>query len=317
METDKALRVWRDEIGRRLLSMEFRPLSNKPFRAAITPVFGHEGVRAVRQSVPAGVLYRDAELVRQGAQENYAIVYSRKGEFDACLERREVHLGAGQATLLDGFQAASGGAAWPHTVTIVQVPMYLVRAEVPNIDLLLARPIHHRCGGLRLLKGYLNLIEQKSFVRLSPEVAEAVARHIKDLFVLAVTDTNLEAAHDRLLDSLQMARLELAIDYISKHYCEHDLSLGRVARHLNISTRYLELLFERSGQTYTARVLALRLFKAHGLLLDPGASDLKVSDIALSTGFSDQSYFNKRFRQHFGDTPTSARADMPRRGRVS
>jgi transcriptional regulator GlxA family with amidase domain len=108
----------------------------------------------------------------------------------------------------------------------------------------------------------------------------------------------------------------LAVDYMSKHYCEHDLSVGRVARHLNISTRYLELLFERSGQTYTARVLALRLFKAHGLLLDPGASDLKVSDIALSTGFSDQSYFNKRFRQRFGDTPTSARADRRRYARV-
>jgi AraC-like DNA-binding protein len=158
-----------------------------------------------------------------------------------------------------------------------------------------------------MLKGYEQLLERKSFARLSPDSAGAVSRYIVDLGVLALTDAK-QAVVDSRLSSLRAARLELALAFIGAHYDEPDLSVAAVAQHLGISIRCLELLLETTGHTYTERVLELRLQRAHALLSDPAANPLSISNIALSAGFSDLSYFNKRFRQRFGETPTAVRA---------
>jgi AraC family transcriptional regulator len=47
-----------------------------------------------------------------------------------------------------------------------------------------------------------------------------------------------------------------------------------------------------------------RLEKAQELL---GGTDLPLAEIALATGFSDQSHFSRRFRDHLGTTPSAFR----------
>jgi AraC-like DNA-binding protein len=51
-------------------------------------------------------------------------------------------------------------------------------------------------------------------------------------------------------------------------------------------------------------LLALRLQEARRLL---ATTDEALSDIALGTGFFDQSHFTKRFRKVIGMTPTQFR----------
>jgi AraC-like DNA-binding protein len=43
------------------------------------------------------------------------------------------------------------------------------------------------------------------------------------------------------------------------------------------------------------------------MLADPRNDRLKVSDIALASGFSEVSYFNRCFRRRFGGSPTQYR----------
>ncbi|HET7716934.1 MAG TPA: helix-turn-helix domain-containing protein [Bauldia sp.] len=44
------------------------------------------------------------------------------------------------------------------------------------------------------------------------------------------------------------------------------------------------------------------------MLTDPRRSGEKISAIALDAGFGDVSYFNRVFRQAYGDTPSGVRA---------
>jgi AraC-like DNA-binding protein len=81
-----------------------------------------------------------------------------------------------------------------------------------------------------------------------------------------------------------------------------------VAQSLGISPRYLQRLLETSGTSFTAHVTELRLKHAFMLLTAPDLSDVCICDVALQTGFSDISHFNRLFRSRFGDTPTGVRA---------
>jgi AraC-like DNA-binding protein len=84
----------------------------------------------------------------------------------------------------------------------------------------------------------------------------------------------------------------------------------RLARSLGVSKRYIQQLFEENGRTLSAEIMNERLQAAHRSLADPELDGLKISEIAYRCGFSDLSYFNRAYRQKFGDTPKAARGGM-------
>jgi AraC-like DNA-binding protein len=50
------------------------------------------------------------------------------------------------------------------------------------------------------------------------------------------------------------------------------------------------------------------LQKALRLLTGPNCRDRRISDVALESGFSDLSHFNRLFRSRYGNTPSAIRA---------
>jgi AraC-like DNA-binding protein len=86
-----------------------------------------------------------------------------------------------------------------------------------------------------------------------------------------------------------------------------NLSIGHVAKHLGVTPRYLQKLFESGGSTFSTFLLGQRLARARRLLTDPKFSSYQVSSIAYDVGFGDLSYFNRCFRQHYGATPRDVR----------
>jgi AraC-like DNA-binding protein len=86
-----------------------------------------------------------------------------------------------------------------------------------------------------------------------------------------------------------------------------DLSAATVARLLGITPRYVHLLLEATGKSFTHHVLERRLERAATLLRDLRWSDRKIADIAAEAGFVDLSYFNRAFRHRYGTTPSAIR----------
>ena len=54
--------------------------------------------------------------------------------------------------------------------------------------------------------------------------------------------------------------------------------------------------------------MELRLQHSVGLLARAHLTRQKISEVALSSGFNDLSYFHRCFRRRFGMTPATARA---------
>ena len=85
-------------------------------------------------------------------------------------------------------------------------------------------------------------------------------------------------------------------------------SLDALVRRLRLSPRYVQDLLHETGDTFTGRVLEMRLQKARRMLADPGCDGMTIGDIAALCGFGEAAYFTRRFRRRFEMSPTTFRA---------
>jgi AraC-like DNA-binding protein len=74
------------------------------------------------------------------------------------------------------------------------------------------------------------------------------------------------------------------------------------ARHAN-SPRYVQMLFEEAGTTFSEFVLERRLGAAREMLFSPRYTGWSIAAIALEVGFGDLSHFKRRYSM----TPTEMR----------
>lgn len=91
-----------------------------------------------------------------------------------------------------------------------------------------------------------------------------------------------------------------ALMYIHEKY-QKEITLEEVAEHVGLSTTYFSRMFSKETQrNFTEYINMIRVEESKKLLLDLNYS---LCDIAISTGFSDQSYFSKVFKKHEGISP--------------
>jgi AraC-like DNA-binding protein/mannose-6-phosphate isomerase-like protein (cupin superfamily) len=102
--------------------------------------------------------------------------------------------------------------------------------------------------------------------------------------------------------SLQFGRL---YEYLQENYADR-ITVSRAADMLGLSDFQFMKFFRRAtGTTFVTYLARLRLAHAHRLL---GESDRSIAAIAAEVGFSDQSYFDRRFRQYYKQSPREVRA---------
>lgn len=91
--------------------------------------------------------------------------------------------------------------------------------------------------------------------------------------------------------------------------CNQPLLISGLAQQLGVHPVHLARTFRKAFRCTPGEYLArCRLRKAMALLRD---SSLPLAEIALATGFFDQSHFSRTFRQHFGVAPHAFRKTLP------
>jgi AraC-like DNA-binding protein len=104
-------------------------------------------------------------------------------------------------------------------------------------------------------------------------------------------------------------RLKKLFDHINARPAEK-LPVNTAARLVGMSApQFMKNFKQVAGMTLVAYLNHVRLANAARLLRE---TDRSIADIADATGFSDQSYFDKRFKRGFGRTPKEFRADVLR-----
>lgn len=105
-------------------------------------------------------------------------------------------------------------------------------------------------------------------------------------------------------DNRYSAPIQKAIDYIGFHYAE-DISLNTVADYVYLNRDYLSRQFKKEvGINFSEYLMTLRMKQARRLL---ETTNMRISDIALSVGITNMSYFSTVFHKSFGCKPNDVR----------
>lgn len=128
-----------------------------------------------------------------------------------------------------------------------------------------------------------------------------VRHHLLQMFYLLLKDAK---PSKQSAQSTKSSVIKTVLDYMKQHYQE-PISLQQLAKEAHVSKEYLCRLFHRvSGYSLMDYLNRYRIRQSTFLLLQ---TEDRISDIALSCGFSHSSYFGKLFLDYIGCTPTEYR----------
>jgi AraC family transcriptional activator of pobA len=127
------------------------------------------------------------------------------------------------------------------------------------------------------------------------------------LFVLARHFRSSEVLKWQFMRQQQQSlRLKKLFQHIQQHSAEK-LSVNDAARLAGMSTpQFMKTFKQAAGMTLVAYLNHVRLSNAARLLRETNET---IAEIASRTGFSDQSYFDKRFKRAFGLSPMKFRTE--------
>lgn len=146
---------------------------------------------------------------------------------------------------------------------------------------------------------------QHAFERLLEYCAEPVSRYDNELSFHTLSEILLSIiVYYEPEEERTDPRITEIIDYLKEHYKE-DLRIEQLAQRVCLSpSRLLHLYKAETGETIVDTVTRMRLEQAEYLLR---FTPQYINEIAYEVGFNSQTYFSRKFAEHFGVNPSTFR----------
>jgi xylan 1,4-beta-xylosidase len=110
------------------------------------------------------------------------------------------------------------------------------------------------------------------------------------------------------------ATLQPVFEFLADHYAQ-PVTPSQAASMVNLrSPQFMKLFKKVAGMTFVSYVTLVRLSNAVPLLRE---TSLSIGEVAKQVGFSDQSYFDRRFKTTFEQTPRIFRSKHNGNGQIS
>ena len=296
------LSAWREIFGRTVVSLDIDPLGDAPFHSEAT-VCALPGLGVLFGTTSAVALHHARALISDG---DLSFMVAPQGTWTASQLGRAAQLSSGDGVLM--WNAEVGAMTLPPMRFITfRVPVAAIAPLVPDFTALVARRIPRGTEALRLLARYIAGLRDGEALA-TPALQNLVVTHVHDLLALALGATR-DAAQVASGRGLRVARLRAIKADVVESLARADLTVGDVAARHGLTPRYVQLLLEGEGTTFSEFLLAQRLTRADRMLRDPRHDHRSVATLAFEVGLRDPSYFGRAFRRRFGMTPSDARRD--------
>jgi AraC-like DNA-binding protein len=296
------LTLFREVFGRGLLNMDIVPLEENGWAECEFRTLPGASI------MWGGNSAHRFEKVREPALESDDLIMvwvttQMRGMFRQ--RNREISLSEGSTWLLSCEYHTITEYVDPVRHVNVKVPRAALAPLVPNIDDALMRSIEPDAEAVKLLKTNVESLGRNGGLN-DATVQQAMALHICDLIALAVGTTRdgAQLAQER---GLNAARLTAIRKLALENLWDQNFSVKTVAAIQGVTPRYIQMLFEATGTTFSTFLLEQRLAFVRRRLTDPSLVARPIGAIALDAGFGDLSYFNRVFRRAYGETPSDVR----------
>jgi AraC-like DNA-binding protein len=304
-QSSRKEKEWFHDVYRRsVVKIDIAPYADAPFIFDTT-------IRALSDVVVSRTLMSPMLSQRQKQTDTDALMIAvpLAGSATILRDGQEALLPAGAATYSRYDAADASGALDIRANTLVlalRLSRRLIEPLVAGYENLTRQVLPGQTEAVRLLVDYLDMLEARESIA-TVEAQRLVVNHVHDLAALVVgaSRDGAEFASGR---GGRAARLAAVKKDILNNLEQGRLSVAAVAARQGVSVRYVHMLFEMEGMTFSEYVVGHRLARAHRMLNDPRHSKHTISAIALMVGFGDLSYFNRTFRRRFGMSPSDVRA---------
>jgi AraC-like DNA-binding protein len=156
------------------------------------------------------------------------------------------------------------------------------------------------------------IIERISFKRPFTLVSKVILGFLAFLYsglgIFAVVRRVLISRHaiprQKSIDVVLYREQDLSriLDFIKLHYSDPDISTRMLYKSLGIPPeKVYSLIVSEYGITFKQLINKMRIEESKRLLLE---SDLRITDIAMSVGFNEVTYFNLLFKKYVRITPS-------------
>jgi AraC-like DNA-binding protein len=276
-----------------------------PFRSALSLQRAGK-VSIGRLAITPTEYTRPARLVRQ-SDDDLGLVLCLQGA---------AYLDQGNRPALQAGEAITCDSARPGTICVttdsqfwvLKFPRQAVSGLLPNRTRFAGARLDHDPGARKLLAGYLQAGRELD-IAASPQAARCYEEHIIDLIALALGSEG-DARHEAEQRGARAARRDAILRAIQKYAGNPNLTTASIALLLQVTPRYVRMLLEETGKSFSEHLMEHRLQRALALLRDAAHPERKIADIAFDCGFGDLSYFNRSFRRRYGATPSDIRATI-------
>lgn len=302
-DEEARFRLWQETYCGRI--DDLKRLSSDPFTGhwSFTRI-GDFGMCRFRGTPHAG--QRETQQIATSGDEKLSIGFNLAKTTHRFFQRgRETVVPDSQPLLYRADEAY--GYVGASDYVVMAFPRRMLGALGARAEALVGRSLDGELPALRHLRRYLCLLDEPDMATDDPALADHVLDTVEDLVVLALGASG-DAQVMAQMRGMRSARHAEITALIARGFADPAFSVQRLATTIGVSPGYIQKLLHESGQSFTERVLELRLAKARAMLADRRNDALKVSDIALACGFSDISYFNRSFRRRFGSAPNDFRS---------
>jgi AraC family transcriptional regulator, positive regulator of tynA and feaB len=296
-----SFRQWADDLAQAFVRLEPTILNpGSPFTGQIVQTTV-EDIQISRVSASGHKVNRLAEHIRAGERDVCFVNLQISGLGSTRQRGREISAAPMDLVVVDTTEEFEIAHRAHFDLFSLEVP----RSKVPEQLLRdggcssARSPVHKELANALFSYASLSLLSAES--QTMP--AELIASHVIGLLgcFASVDERDGEPPHDA--DAKRAAML----GYLSRHLEDDDMGAEKIASAFGISARYVHKLFSVTGKSVSEHLCQLRIERAQSLLSQAAVSKLSITDIAFNLGFRDISYFNRRFKQITGMTPSDFR----------
>jgi AraC family transcriptional activator of tynA and feaB len=240
----------------------------------------------------------------KGCQRLFSFVLYLQGRGVFTHYGHETPLADGDLTLSDSAEPHHLKLQGPADVIILRCPADVLKPYLPAPEGLCGLRLPAREGLTSTAAVMMRSLVEQLDRGLSPRFEQVVARTVLEVVATSYAIVFDEGVPD---GSIVGTRRVQARRFIESHLDDPDLTVAAVARALDVSPRYLRMVFADESETVPAYILRRRLEECARRLASSLWRWQTITDIAFASGFNSAPHFTRAFRERYGLTPREYR----------
>jgi AraC-like DNA-binding protein len=240
-----------------------------------------------------------------GSLHSYTLIAQLSGSGALSQYGQAAQLQAGDLALCDDAAPHAHAMAERSELILLRIPAHALREHLPSPEQYCGRRLAAAAGTTSVAASLVAGLCHRSRGTLPAAVQQGLAHQLLEMLAVSYT-----LAFDMLgaPSSVVGGRYAKARRFIEQHLRDPELGPQKIARSLNVSSRYLRMIFAGEKEAVSAYILRRRLEEVAHQLTDPRWRGRSICEIAFDWGFNSAPHFSRSFRERFGSSPREYRA---------